>query len=59
MRMLKVLHVKLLIACITPAFVLMIAGCDTAAHSGVFAVFETSLSFIGDFLRSALAAFLF
>ena len=59
MRTLKVPHMKLLIACLAPAFVLMLAGCDTTAHSGAFAVFETSLSFIGDFLRNALAAFLF
>ncbi len=50
--------VKSVIACIAPAAVLLFAGCDTTAHSGVFAILDTSASFVRDFLLSVLAAVL-
>lgn len=58
MKVSKVSFAKSVIVCIAPAVVMMIAGCDTADHSGVFAILDTSVSFIGDFLLSVLAAVL-
>ena len=58
MKVSKVSFTKSAIVCIAPAGVLIFAGCDTPAHSGVFAILDTSVSFIGDFLLSVLAAVL-
>lgn len=58
MATLKIPRVKLLITCISPAAVLMTAGCDTTDHNGVFAIIGTSVSFVGDFLLNVLAAVL-
>lgn len=58
MRTLKVPFVKSVITWITPAAVLLIAGCDTTADNGVFAIVDTSVSFIRDFLLNVLAAVL-
>ena len=55
---LRISLTKRLITGIAPAAMLMISGCDTMADNGVFAIIDTSVSFIRDFLLNVLAAVL-
>ena len=55
---LRVSPAKRVIVCLATVVVVITTGCDTAADNGAFAVVETSVSFIRDFVLNVIAAVL-